>query len=85
MLWNLSNNELAHLYDSEFVLKLHNAKNLRDTRNILARYMSHLGSYPPSPELAKSFLAQYTGKKAPYSLPLHPNDKMIHEMVRRAD
>ena len=65
MLRNLPNTELIRLYDSELVLKLHNAKNLRDTRNILSRYMSHLGSYPPSPELAKSFLAQYVGKKAP--------------------
>jgi integrase/recombinase XerD len=65
MLRNLPNTELTRLYDSELVLKLHNAKNLRDTRNVLARYMSHLGAYPPSPELAKSFLVQYIGKKAP--------------------
>ncbi len=65
MLRNLPNTELVRLYDSELVLKLHNAKNLRDTRNILSRYMSYLGSYPPSPELAISFLAQYTSKKAP--------------------
>lgn len=65
MLRNLPNTELIRLYDSYLVLKLHNTKNLRDTRNILSRYMNHLGSYPPSPELAKSFLAQYVGKKAP--------------------
>jgi len=64
MLRNLPNAELARLYDSELALKLHNAKNLRDTRNMLSRFMSYLGVYPPSPELAKSFLAQYTDRKA---------------------
>jgi hypothetical protein len=49
MLRNLPNAELIRLYDSELVLKLHNAKNLRDTRNILARYMNYLGSYPLLP------------------------------------
>jgi integrase/recombinase XerD len=63
MLRNLPNSELVRLYDSELVLKLHNAKNLRDTRNMLSRFMDYLGAYPPSPELAKSFLAQYVEKK----------------------
>ncbi len=63
MLRNQPNSELARLYDSELVLKLHNAKNLRDTRNALSRFMSDRGGYPPSPELAKSFLAQYTNRK----------------------
>jgi len=61
---NLPNTELARLYDSELVLKLHNPKNLRDTRTVLSHFMSYLGAYPPSPELAKSFLAQYTNRKA---------------------
>ena len=65
MLRNLPNTELARLYDSELVLKLHNAKNLRDTRNILSRFMNHLGDYPPSPELAKGFLVQYSDRKSP--------------------
>ena len=63
MLRNLPNTELVKLYDSELVLKLHNAKNLRDTRNTLSRFMNYLGNYPPSPELAKSFLAQYASRK----------------------
>ena len=60
---NLSNNELIRLYDSELVLKLHNLKNLSDTRGMLSRFMANLGSYPPSPEMAKSFLAQYANRK----------------------
>ena len=61
---NLPNTELARLYDSELILKLQNPKNLRDTRNVLSCFMNYLGAYPPSPELAKSFLAQYTDRKA---------------------
>ncbi len=64
MLRNLPNSELIRLYDSELILKLHNAKNLRDTRNTLSRFMSYLGAYPPSPELAKGFLSQYADRKA---------------------
>lgn len=59
---NLPNQELRRLYDSELVLKLHNPKNLSDTRKTLDRFMSHLGNYPPSAELAKSFLAEYADK-----------------------
>jgi hypothetical protein len=53
MLQNLPNAELARLYDGELILKLNNAKNLRDKRTTLSRFMSHLGSYPPSPEYQK--------------------------------
>jgi hypothetical protein len=48
---NLPNAELTRLYDSELVLKLHNPKNLRDTRKVLSHFMSYLGAYPPSSEL----------------------------------
>jgi site-specific recombinase XerD len=61
---NLTNDQLIELYDSELVLRLHNAKNLSDTRKILAYFKDHLGNYPPSAELAKSFLARYANKSA---------------------
>ncbi len=35
--------ELIHLCDSEIVLRLHNAKKLRDTRNLLSQFMNYLG------------------------------------------
>ena len=53
---------VIRLYDSELVLRLHNAKNLRDTRKILAHFKEHLGNFPPSAELAKSFLAQFADR-----------------------
>ncbi|MFC1987937.1 tyrosine-type recombinase/integrase [Chloroflexota bacterium] len=59
----MTNQELFELYDSDLVLRLHNAKNLSDTREKLARFREYLNSYPPSPEVAKGFLAQYSDRK----------------------
>jgi integrase len=60
---HMTNNELFTLYDSDLVLRLHNAKNLNDTRKILNKFKQYLNDFPPSPELAKGFLAQYTNRK----------------------
>jgi len=63
MLRRMTNEELFKLYDSDLVLRLHSPKNLSDTRKFLTRFNQYLGSYPPSPEIAKSFLAQYADRK----------------------
>ena len=60
---HMTNEELFKLYDNDLVLRLHNAKNLSDTRKVLARFKECLNGYLPSPELAKGFLAQYTERK----------------------
>jgi len=60
---HMTNSELFQLYDSDLVLRLHNAKNLSDTRKILNKFKQYLNDFPPSPELAKGFLAQYTDRK----------------------
>jgi integrase/recombinase XerD len=59
----MGNEELFTLYDSDLVLRLHNVKNLSDTRKILDKFTKYLGGFPPSPELAKGFLAQYANRK----------------------
>ncbi len=59
----MTNDKLFELYDQELILRLHNAKNLADTRTLLARFGGFLGAYPPSPEPAKGFLAQYVDRK----------------------
>jgi integrase/recombinase XerD len=63
MLRQLSNEELFRLYDGDLVLRLHNAKNLSDTRRMLARFKEYLNGYPPSGPLAKAFLAQFANRK----------------------
>jgi integrase/recombinase XerD len=63
MLRQKGNDELFELYNSDLLLRLHNAKNLSDTRKILAKFKAYLSEFPPSPELAKGFLSQYASKK----------------------
>ena len=63
MLRCMTNEGLFQLYDSDLVLRLHSPKNLSDTRKFLANFNQYLGNYPPSPDLAKSFLAQYSNRK----------------------
>lgn len=58
------NSELFRLYDNELLLRLHNPKNLRDTRHILARFNAFIGEAQPSPEGAKAFLAQYADRQS---------------------
>ncbi len=55
----MTNSDLLKLYNDDLVLRLHNAKNLKDTQTLLGHFMDFLGQYPPSPELAKSLLAKY--------------------------
>ena len=57
------NDELFELYDSDIALRLRNAKNLSDTRKILARFKQYLKQFPPSPEIAKVFLAPFANRK----------------------
>ena len=59
----MTNEELFKLYENDLVLRLHNAKNLSDTRKVLDRFKEYLNGYPPSPELAKGFFVQYTDRK----------------------
>jgi integrase/recombinase XerD len=58
-----TNEDLFKLYNDDLVLRLRNPKNLSDTVTMLRHFRGYLGEYPPSPELAKSFLAQYNDRK----------------------
>jgi len=59
----MTNPDLFRLYDQELVLKIRNTRNLDNDRRLLAKFQEYLGQYPPSPELAKGFLAQYAHRK----------------------
>ena len=59
-----TNPDLFRLYDDDLVLRLHNAKNLKDTRTLLVHFREYLGQFPPSAELAKGFLARYADYNA---------------------
>ena len=45
---NRPNEELLRLYDSERVSRLHNAKDLDDTRRMVKRFLDSLKGYPSS-------------------------------------
>jgi hypothetical protein len=63
MLRRMTNEGLFHLYDSDLILRLHSPKNLSDIRKFFARFNQYLGGYPPSHDIAKSFLSQYANRK----------------------
>jgi site-specific recombinase XerD len=64
----MSNRDLFKRYDgSELVLRLHNKKDLTDTRQRLADFENFLAERKPAPELGKEFLAKYANK-APRTL-----------------
>ena len=60
---NLLNDELFPLYDDDLKLRVNNPRNLDNERRLLAKFRHFLNNFPPSPELAKGFLAQYTDRK----------------------
>jgi len=59
----MSNRELFKHYDNGLVLRLHNKKNLSDTRKILGKFETFLAGRYPSADLAKEFLARYVDRK----------------------
>lgn len=59
----LPNDKLFVMYQADLILRIRNEKNLKNIFNFLTRFKNFLGSYPPSEELAKGFLAQFTNVK----------------------
>ena len=59
----MANEQLFENYDNELVLRLHNVKNLRDTRIILGKFKEQLDNQPPTAQKAKNFLAPYAQKQ----------------------
>ena len=58
-----TNDELLTLYDPEIILRLHNPRNLKDTRRLLSLFRNFLEDRKPTAALAKSFLAGYANRK----------------------
>jgi integrase len=58
-----TNSELFALYDSQLVLKHRSREALEEARRVLRHFQGHLGEYPPTPELAAAYLAQFKNHK----------------------
>ena len=55
--------ELFNQYDSQLILKHSSKDALEESRRVLGHFKTHLGEWPPTPELAASFLAQFKDRK----------------------
>jgi integrase/recombinase XerD len=58
-----TNDELFALYDSQLVLKHTSKDGLEEARRILRHFRAYVGEYPPLPEVATAFLAQFKNRK----------------------
>jgi integrase/recombinase XerD len=58
-----TNKELFPLYDGELAFHHRSARGLHEAKRILDHFHSYLGEFPPTPELAKSFLSKFTNRK----------------------
>jgi len=59
-----TNQELFNLYDGELVFHHRSDRGLHEAKRVLGHFHAFLGEYPPSVELAKSFLGQFSHRKA---------------------
>lgn len=58
-----TNDELFSLYDGELAFHHRSERGLHEAKRILGHFHNYLGEYPPTPELAKSFLATFSNRK----------------------
>ena len=58
-----TNDELFALYDSQLILRHRSQDALDEARRVLGHFKAFMGQYPPSPELAVGFLAQFKERK----------------------
>ena len=58
-----TNAELLQLYDAQLILRHRSQEALDEARRVLNHFRDYLGEFPPSPEIAASFLARFADRK----------------------
>ncbi|MFC1901852.1 tyrosine-type recombinase/integrase [Chloroflexota bacterium] len=58
-----TNDELFALYEGELAFHHHSARGIHEAKRVLNHFHNYLGEFPPTPELAKSFLSQFKERK----------------------
>lgn len=58
-----TNNELFSLYEGELAFHHRSARGIHEAKRILNHFHNHIGEFPPTPELAKSFLSTFKDRK----------------------
>jgi integrase len=53
-----TNDELFRLYDAQLILRYQTKDTLEEARRLMRHFREFLGEFPPTPELAASFLAK---------------------------
>ena len=52
-----TNNELFALYEGELAFHHRSARGIHEAKRVLSHFHNYLGEFPPTSELAKSFLS----------------------------
>ncbi len=58
-----TNTELFQLYEDQLILRHRSKEALEEAKRVLRHFREYLGEFPPSPEIAASFLAQFADRK----------------------
>jgi len=58
-----TNDELFRLWRAELALRYRSDRSLKEAERVMGKLETFLGGYPPSAELAKSYLSQFRGRK----------------------
>jgi len=58
-----TNNELFELYEGELTFHHRSARGIHEAKRVLKHFHNYLGEYPPTPELAKTFLSIFKDRK----------------------
>ncbi|MGB8264397.1 MAG: hypothetical protein WCF70_10965, partial [Dehalococcoidales bacterium] len=58
-----TNAELFQLYEAQLVLRHRSKEALQEAKRVLSHFREYLGEFPPSPEIAAAFLAQFADHK----------------------
>ena len=58
-----TNNELFTLYEGELTFHHRSARGIHEAKRVLNHFHNYLGEFPPTPEIAKSFLSTFKDRK----------------------
>jgi len=58
-----TNNELFSLYEGELAFHHRSTRGIHEAKRVLNHFHNYLGEFPPTPELAKSFLSTFKDRK----------------------
>jgi len=61
---HLTNSQLFEAYDAQLLSKHPSAKGLYEDRRLLKHVRDFLGEFPPTPEIGKQYLAQFSNRKS---------------------